>query len=167
MEKLPFLRSTEKQFDGDFVTDTVICEKAWVIYTDLLQQSSATSAQEKFEDSQGWLKNFQKKINIHSVVRYDKTVSFDFKATEEFIKTFAQTFAKGCICQQVFNSDETGLFWKKMTRQTYIMAEEKRYHVTSPWKIGWLSYCVQMQMETAGSNHCSYITQKTPEPLRS
>jgi len=33
--------------------------------------------------------------------------------------------ANGFIPQQVFNCDETGLFWENMPRRTYITEEEK------------------------------------------
>ena len=33
--------------------------------------------------------------------------------------------AEGFVPQQVFNYDETGLFWKKMSKMTYITQEEK------------------------------------------
>eukprot|EP00106_Octopus_bimaculoides_P007655 XP_014775097.1 PREDICTED: tigger transposable element-derived protein 1-like [Octopus bimaculoides] len=49
------------------------------------------------------------------------------KATEDYLKTFAGIIAaKGYIPQQVFNCDETGHFWKKIPRRTYITTEEKR-----------------------------------------
>jgi len=41
------------------------------------------------------------------------------KADQEFVQDFSHYVkVNGFIPQQVFNCDETGLFWKKMPRRT-------------------------------------------------
>uniref|UniRef100_A0A8C8VHY4 HTH CENPB-type domain-containing protein n=1 Tax=Pelusios castaneus TaxID=367368 RepID=A0A8C8VHY4_9SAUR len=120
MEKLLMVWLTEKQLAGDTVTEAIICEKA---------------SGEPFKASRGWFKNFKKRTGIHSVVRHGEAASVDMKAAEEYLKTFAGIIAaEGYIPQQVFNCDETGLFWKKMPRRTYITAEEKRMPGHKPMK---------------------------------
>ncbi|XP_014392726.1 PREDICTED: tigger transposable element-derived protein 1-like isoform X2 [Myotis brandtii] len=47
---------------------------------------------------------------------------------QEFIE------AEGFVPQQVFNCDETGLFWKKMPKRTYITQEEKSLPGQKPVK---------------------------------
>ncbi|UYV77857.1 hypothetical protein LAZ67_15002600 [Cordylochernes scorpioides] len=57
------------------------------------------------------------------------------KVGEDYIKTFSDLIkAQGYISQQVFNCDETGLFWKKMPNRTYITAEEKMMPGHKPMK---------------------------------
>ncbi|GIY76762.1 tigger transposable element-derived protein 1 [Caerostris darwini] len=131
MEKLLMVWVTEKQLQGDTLTQTIICEKARAIYGDLLKQTPQTSideaSEESFKASQGWFENF-KKSGIHSVVRHGE-------AAEDCIKTFSDLIkAQGYISQQVFNCDETGLFWKKMPNRTYITAEEKMMPGHKPMK---------------------------------
>lgn len=130
MEKLLMVWVTEKQLKGDTLTQGIICEKARAIYGDLLNQTSRTSTDEASEDSfkasRGWFDNFRKRTGIHSVVRHGEAASSDVKAAEDYLKTFSELIeANGYIPQQVFNCDETGLFWKKMPNRTYITAEEK------------------------------------------
>ncbi|UYV84168.1 hypothetical protein LAZ67_X001410 [Cordylochernes scorpioides] len=130
MEKLLMVWVTEKQLQGDTLTQTIICEKARAIYGDLLKQTPQTSideaSEESFKASLDWFENFKKRSGIHSVVRHGEAASSDMKAAEDYIKTFADLIkAQGYISQQVFNCDETGLFWKKMPNRTYITAEEK------------------------------------------
>ncbi|GIY79170.1 hypothetical protein CDAR_79781 [Caerostris darwini] len=139
MEKLLMVWVTEKQLQGDTLTQTIICEKARAIYGDLLKQTPQTSideaSEESFKASRGWFENFKKRSGIHSVVRHGEAASSDMKAAEDYIKTFSDLIkAQGYISQQVFNCDETGLFWKKMPNRTYITAEEKMMPGHKPMK---------------------------------
>nr|XP_060615591.1 uncharacterized protein LOC132765319 [Anolis sagrei ordinatus] len=76
MEELLLAWLTEKQLVGDTVTESIICEKARVIYRDLLRRTPGTSmdraSEESFKASRGWLNNFKKRTGIHSVIRYGK-----------------------------------------------------------------------------------------------
>ncbi|UYV76170.1 hypothetical protein LAZ67_13002933 [Cordylochernes scorpioides] len=139
MEKLLMVWVTEKQLQGDTLTQTIICEKARAIYGDLLKQTPQTSideaSEESFKASRGWFENFKKRSGIHSVVTHGEAASSDMKAAEDYIKTFSDLIkAQGYISQQVFNCDETGLFWKKMPNRTYITAEEKMIPGHKPMK---------------------------------
>ncbi|GBO46618.1 Tigger transposable element-derived protein 1 [Araneus ventricosus] len=130
MEKLLIVWVTEKQLKGDTLTQDIICEKARTIYGDLLNQTPRISTDEASEDSfkasRGWFENFRKRTSIHSVVRHGEAASSDMKAAEDYLKTFSELIeANGYTPQQVFNCDETGLFWKKTPNRTYITAEEK------------------------------------------
>ena len=50
---------------------------------------------------------------MHSVLRHDEAANSDVKGAEEYVKKFSSLIAKeGYLPQQVFNCDETGLFWK-------------------------------------------------------
>ncbi|UYV73642.1 FLII [Cordylochernes scorpioides] len=64
MEKLLMVWVTEKQLQGDTLTQTIICEKARAIYGDLLKQTPQTSideaSEESFKASRGWFENFKR-----------------------------------------------------------------------------------------------------------
>lgn len=78
-------------------------------------------SEESFKACLGWLDNFKKRTDIHSVIRHGEAASSDVKAAEEFVKSFAELVeaeAYVTVTQQVFNCDKTGLFWKKMLRRT-------------------------------------------------
>ncbi|GIY54167.1 tigger transposable element-derived protein 1 [Caerostris darwini] len=109
MEKLLMVWVTEKQLQGDTLTQTIICEKARAIYGDLLKQTPQTSideaSEESFKASRGWFENFKR--------------GAVFTPLSDM---------------QVFNCDETGLFWKKMPNRTYITAEEKMMPGHKPMK---------------------------------
>ncbi|UYV83823.1 hypothetical protein LAZ67_X000312 [Cordylochernes scorpioides] len=79
MEKLLMVWVTEKQLQGDTLTQTIICEKARAIYGDLLKQTLQTSideaSEEPFKASRGWFENFKKRSGIHSVVRHGEALN--------------------------------------------------------------------------------------------
>ncbi|XP_039590569.1 tigger transposable element-derived protein 1-like [Polypterus senegalus] len=128
----------EKELAGDTLTETVISEKARIIYNDLKQKEPSTSTdvvEPEFKASNGWFDRFKKRSGIHSVVRHGKAASAEQKAAGEFITRFAQLIEAECyIPQKVFHCNETGLFWKKMSRRTYITAEEKKMPGHKPMK---------------------------------
>ena len=137
MEHLLLVWIQEKQLAGDSVSEAIICEKARQIYGDLLKQLSSEERESvmDFHASSGWFKNFRKRSSIHSVVRHGEAASSDVQAAKDFITTFGELIeAEGYIPQQVFNCDETGLFWKKMPRRTFITMEEKKMPGHKPMK---------------------------------
>ncbi|KAM6459100.1 tigger transposable element-derived protein 1-like [Liasis olivaceus] len=127
VEKLLLVWLNEKQLAGDSVSEAMICEKARKLHSDLLQKKPSTStASEEFKASRGWFEKFLKRSGIHSVTRHGEASSSDKAAAEAYKKEFEEFMkAEGYVAQQVFNCDETGLFWKKMPKRTYITQEEK------------------------------------------
>ncbi|XP_068200670.1 tigger transposable element-derived protein 1-like [Palaemon carinicauda] len=139
IKRLLLLWIEEKQLAGDSMTEAIICEKASTVYENLKEREAAESGEtstpvETFKASCGWFDNLKKQTEIHLVVRHGEATSFDMKATEEYIERFASLVAEeGNIPQQVFNCDETGLFWK-MPWRTFITTEEKKLSGHKPMK---------------------------------
>nr|XP_032835765.1 tigger transposable element-derived protein 1-like isoform X1 [Petromyzon marinus]XP_032835766.1 tigger transposable element-derived protein 1-like isoform X1 [Petromyzon marinus] len=137
VEKLLLVWINEKQLAGDTVTDNFICEKAKALYADLVSKLPGTSTEneEGFKASRGWFDNFKRRSGTHSVVRHGEAASSDAKAAEAFADEFQKLMVSECyLPQQVFNCDETGLFWKKMPKGTYITAEENAMPGHTPMK---------------------------------
>ena len=142
MEKLLLLWIKEKEIAGDTLTESIICHKASAIFRDLIDSSddagegsSKQQAPPQFKASSGWFDRFKKRSGIHSVVRHGEAASADVTAATAFKTTFQEIVeAEGYVSQQVFNCDETGLFWKKMPRRTYITQEEQKLPGHKPMK---------------------------------
>lgn len=137
VERLLLIWINEKQLQGDTINENIICEKAKMIFAELVKQTPGTSTAEKevFKASHGWFEKFKKRTGIHSVVRHGEAASSDTKAAENFIGDFKKLVdSEGFLPQQVFNCDETGLFWKKMPKRTYITAEENALPGHKPMK---------------------------------
>ncbi|XP_051785915.1 tigger transposable element-derived protein 1-like [Erpetoichthys calabaricus] len=104
MERLLAIWIKDRQVKGDVTTQDIICHKAKRIYDDLKKNVPGSSSnqdnEEEFKASRGWFFRFKKRCGIHS--------------------------DEGYCPQQVFNADETGLFWKRMPSRTFITKEEKK-----------------------------------------
>ncbi|XP_061756781.1 tigger transposable element-derived protein 1-like [Nerophis ophidion] len=134
VEKILLEWVTERQLKGEKVSEPIICEKARQLYGDLIRDSPGDSADD-FKASRGWFEKFKKRSGIRYVVRKRETVRADKQGAKKFVEEF-QRFAEseGFLPQQVFNCDETGLFWKKMPKKTYITREEKSLPGHKPMK---------------------------------
>ncbi|CAH2300457.1 tigger transposable element-derived 1-like [Pelobates cultripes] len=56
---------------------------------------------------------------------HGEAASSDIAAAEEFATEFLEVIVSGgYLPQQVFNCDDTGLFWKRMTKRTFITEQE-------------------------------------------
>uniref|UniRef100_K7F4W6 DDE-1 domain-containing protein n=1 Tax=Pelodiscus sinensis TaxID=13735 RepID=K7F4W6_PELSI len=75
-----------------------------------------------FTASHGWFNHFKTCANFHSVKLSGEAASADLKAAEPFIKLIKEG---NYFPEQIFNVNETGLFWKKMPERTYIHNEAK------------------------------------------
>ncbi|XP_033001754.1 tigger transposable element-derived protein 1-like [Lacerta agilis] len=136
VEKLLLIWLKEKQRAGDTVTEAVICEKAKALHADLVRQQPGTSGEpEVFKASRGWFDRFKTRSGIHSVVRHGEAASSDVPAAEDFATEFLEVVTtEGYLPQQVFNCNETGLFWKRMPKRTFITQEEAKLPGHKPMK---------------------------------
>nr|XP_057925930.1 tigger transposable element-derived protein 1-like [Doryrhamphus excisus] len=127
VEKLLWVWITERRLAGDRVSEPVICEKARLLHADLSKNVPATSdAVSEFKASRGWYENFKKRTGMNTVVKQGESANSDQSAAKDFVKEFKDYVeAERFFPQQVFNCDETGLFWKKMPKRTFIAQEEK------------------------------------------
>ncbi|XP_025099955.1 tigger transposable element-derived protein 1-like [Pomacea canaliculata] len=87
-----------------------------------------------FKASRGSFEKFRHRTGIHCVTRHGEAASSDKAGAEKFVQEFRQIIEGGYIPQQVFNADETGLFWKKLPNKTYITKEEKALPGHKPMK---------------------------------
>ncbi|XP_077476956.1 GPI alpha-1,2-mannosyltransferase 3 isoform X1 [Stigmatopora argus] len=138
MERLLLAWLMEKQLNRCPLTEGAICEKARSIYTDLLRQTPGSSTggavpEDSFKASRGWFDNFRRRISFPSDVGMVPAGGLD--DGEDYRRSFSQAVAAGdYVPQQVFNCDETGLFWKRMPRRTFITTEELRTPGYKPMK---------------------------------
>ncbi|CAI5768740.1 transposable element-derived 1-like [Podarcis lilfordi] len=136
MEKLLLIWITEKQLSGDSISPSIICEKALSLHADLIKNTPGGSAEgEIFKASRGWFEKFKTRSSIHSAVRHCEAASANKLDADRFVLKFKDYVeSQGFVPQQVFSCDETGLFWKRMPKRTYITKEEKALPGHKPMK---------------------------------
>ncbi|GAB5582602.1 CENPB DNA-binding domain-containing protein 1 [Prionailurus iriomotensis] len=101
---------------------TIIQEKAKSLFDDLQRERGTSSQTEKFAASKGWFVRFKERhclphFKINSTAPGNKDIYPE--ALRSIIEEGEYT------PQQVFNVDETGLYWKRMPEGTFISVEEK------------------------------------------
>ncbi|XP_069188071.1 tigger transposable element-derived protein 1 isoform X1 [Procambarus clarkii] len=137
VEKLLLIWMNERQLHGDSVSEAIVCAKAKLLYVNLVRNTPGASSEDEeiFKASRGWFEKFRKRNGIHSVVRHGEAASSDKVAAEKFVPVFQEFVAKEeFLPQQVFNCGKTGLYWKRMTKRTYITQEEQSLPGHKPMK---------------------------------
>lgn len=110
--------------DRTGVNQAVIREKALLIFDKL--KSKYPDSDKNFTASNGWFEKFVDRYNLHSVKKKGEAASADENAATTFPAIIEDIIVEGGYGpQQVYNADETGLYWKKMPDRTYISKEEK------------------------------------------
>ncbi|XP_060765555.1 tigger transposable element-derived protein 1-like [Neoarius graeffei] len=124
----------------------VICTKAKKLYetfadsddihdseeeedVDLRPSTSAVHAvSSPFNASKGWFEKFQKRFGLKNVSLHGEAASANTAGAEAYVNNRFKAIIEegGYKPEQVFNMDETGLFWKRMPSRTFIMQEEAK-----------------------------------------
>ncbi|XP_059580411.1 tigger transposable element-derived protein 1-like [Alligator mississippiensis] len=103
----------------------IIQAKARSIFETLKAREGEEST-ETFTASHGWFQWFRRRFNVHNRNISSEAASADVEAAEKFVDQFDEIIEKGGYRpEQIFNVDETGLFWKKMPERSYIHKEAK------------------------------------------
>lgn len=68
----------------------------------------------------------KKMFGLKNIKIAGEAASADQNAAQEFTNTFKNiTVEKGYLPEQVFNPDESALFWQKLPARTFVSNEEK------------------------------------------
>ncbi|CAD7689291.1 unnamed protein product [Nyctereutes procyonoides] len=101
---------------------TIIQEKAKSLFDDLQRERGGSSQTEKFSASKGWFVRFKER---HCLLHF-KMNSAAPGNKDVYPEMLRSIIEEGeYTSQQVFNVDETGLYWKRMPEGMFISMEEK------------------------------------------
>lgn len=106
------------------ISSLIIRQKARNLHQHLAQVSNTDAV--NFLASKGWFENFKKRFSLHSLKLVGESASADHESAQRFPAELKKIIDEnGYLPQQVFNADETGLFWKKMPTRTFLSKNEK------------------------------------------
>lgn len=75
--------------------------------------------------SSGWFNKFKKRHGLKILSISGDKASADVESAEDFVEEFTALMSdEGYSPELVYNADETGLFWKYISRKTYVTPEE-------------------------------------------
>ncbi|XP_043826921.1 tigger transposable element-derived protein 1-like [Dromiciops gliroides] len=123
MERLLSLWMEGKRSGTAFLTAK---GKALSIYADLKRKEPNPGDVAPFRASCGWFSGFKHRYNFQSLQLLGEAASAQLKAAKE-LPALIQKLIKeeGYTLDQIFNFDETGLYYRRMPRSTYIAKADK------------------------------------------
>ncbi|XP_044522957.1 tigger transposable element-derived protein 1-like [Gracilinanus agilis] len=105
------------------VNTVLIQEKAKSLFEDLKRKHGDSAQTETFGASNGWFARFKAR---HNVLLTDEPAVADAEAARKYPDLLRKIIEEGGYTpQQVFNVDETGLFWKRLPERTFVTLEDK------------------------------------------
>lgn len=105
----------------------ILKQKALKIFEHLKNANGSNNQSPRvFSASSGWFENFKKRFALHNVKLGGERASADTESAEAYPAKLQKIIEDGgYTADQVFNADETGLYWKKMPSRTYVAKEMK------------------------------------------
>ncbi|XP_071052906.1 tigger transposable element-derived protein 1-like [Onthophagus taurus] len=117
------------------VSSVIIRDKATKLHDNFLKNESSSSNSElkPFVASKRWFDKFKNWHSLHSLKLMGESASADHEAAKLYPDRLMRIIEDGCyLPQQVFNADETGLFWKKMPSRTFISKIQMNLEILLP-----------------------------------
>lgn len=109
----------QKRAEGVPISGPMVSEKALWFHENL-------NIKEPFSASQGWLAKFKKRHGIRQLDLQGESLSGDLIAATLFNENFNSLVEKcNLTTDQIYNADESGLFWKMLPSKTLAAQSEK------------------------------------------
>ncbi|KAK2575999.1 hypothetical protein KPH14_007358 [Odynerus spinipes] len=114
--------STKQQIPLD---GNIIKQKALKIYN-CLKKNGESPVEPEFVASKGWFERFKKRFVLRSIRIQGESASVDNEVVRNYPEELQKFIAEhGFLPHQVFNVDETDLWWKHLSNRTTISDKEK------------------------------------------
>ncbi|XP_026953168.1 tigger transposable element-derived protein 1-like [Sagmatias obliquidens] len=121
MERLLSLWIEEQKRQNLPVSTLLIQDKARRLFAQLQHEQGSGAQAETFGASNGWFARFKVR---HNVLLTDEPAVADAQAAARYPVVLRAILEEGCYSpRQVFNVDETGLFWKRLPERMLLALE--------------------------------------------
>ena len=107
-------------------------EKAILLFKEMYPNSN-----DDFKASKGWLHRFKNRHGIRQLTLQGESLSADSSAANNF-KAFLSELVEqqGFSLHQIFNADETGLYWRLLTTKLWQTAQKSLLRILYLQKTG-------------------------------
>lgn len=113
-----FLSQRRKNYP---INGLILKEKALKLHKKLKENNSTFSA------SSGWLQKFRKRYGIRMISISGEKLSSQPELVEPFKAALQNKIKEMDLCQeQIYNADESGLYWKLLPTKTYVTLQQKQ-----------------------------------------
>lgn len=100
------------------ISGEILKEKARYFYRKIMKKDD-------FQASEGWLYKFKRRFGIRLLGITGEKLSSDVAAVEPFKEQFQKVIQEmGLTPDQVYNADESGLFWRLLPKKTFVHRAE-------------------------------------------
>lgn len=104
----------------------IIKQKAVRLYNYLKETQHSIENSNKSFVASGWLDRLKTRYNLHNIKFKGERASADTKAADNFKIQIQEIIEKRGYCEdQIFNADETALYWRKLPERTYTFMKER------------------------------------------
>lgn len=102
------------------VSGLMLKEKAKELHSQLKESEA------RFNASDGWLQRFKKRYGVRLLKITGEKLSSQPQLVDPFKQKLKEKIKEMDLCKdQIYNADESGLFWKLLPGRTYVSSQEK------------------------------------------
>lgn len=118
LDEAVYLWFKQQRAQGIPISGNILKEKALLL-------SQKLNENESFSASQGWLDKFKKRHGIRQLAIAGEKLSANIESAKDFVERFEEMIEKeNLTLDQIYNADETGLFYRMMPSKTLASKEE-------------------------------------------
>ncbi|GBM88702.1 Jerky -like [Araneus ventricosus] len=119
LDEAVYLWFKQQRAQGIPISGNILKEEACLL-------SQKSNENESFSASQGWLDKFKKKRHgIRQLAIAGEKLSANKDSAKDFVERFEEMIEKGNLTlDQIYNVDETGLFYRMMPSKSFASKEE-------------------------------------------
>ncbi|XP_066258171.1 jerky protein homolog-like [Euwallacea similis] len=119
VEKASFTWFMQERTKGSPISGEILRAKAQFFYKEITQK-------DYFKASSGWLHKFKTRFGIRQLSICGESLSSDYDAVVPFVEKLIQLIKeKNLVPHQIYNADESGLFWRVLPKKTLAHFKEK------------------------------------------